>query len=241
MSQPDSPPEKPWAMTSAEALGYCRVFLWDNSCPASPVQFLQGIRAAQLRMANTYPLMTAAVWDKAHNSRFAFRRRGLQLRPPLASRIKRAEMRAVIQRVSEAKVTIGGHIKGAIQHGLVVLLAIEPADTAEDIEWLSGKIVRLRIFDDEHGVMNRSVQDVQGDILLVSQFTLFASTKKGNRPSYSRSATPEIAVPLYQAFVTRLAHDLGRPVQTGEFGAQMVVSLANDGPVTIIIDSKDRE
>jgi D-tyrosyl-tRNA(Tyr) deacylase len=150
-------------------------------------------------------------------------------------------MRAVIQRASEAKVTIGGNIKGAIQHGLVVLLAIEPEDGAEDIEWLSGKIVRLRIFDDENGVMNRSVQDVHGEILLVSQFTLFASTKKGNRPSYSRSATPQIAVPLYQAFVTRLAQDLGKPVQTGEFGAQMVVSLANDGPVTIIIDSKNRE
>src|SRR5262249_27421872 len=135
----------------------------------------------------------------------------------------------------------GGIIKGTILHGFVVLLAIEPADTAEDIEWLSGKIVRLRIFDDENGVMNRSVQDIQGEILLVSQFTLFASTKKGNRPSYSRSAAPEIAVPLYQAFVTRLAQDLGKPVQTGEFGAQMVVSLANEGPVTIIIDSKSRE
>jgi D-tyrosyl-tRNA(Tyr) deacylase len=150
-------------------------------------------------------------------------------------------MRAVIQRASEAEVTVAGNIKGAIQHGLVVLLAIEPADTAEDIEWLSGKIVRLRIFDDENGVMNRAVQDVQGEILLVSQFTLFASTKKGNRPSYSRSATPEIAVPLYEAFVTRLAQELGKPVQTGEFGAQMVVRLANDGPVTIIIDSKNRE
>jgi D-tyrosyl-tRNA(Tyr) deacylase len=118
---------------------------------------------------------------------------------------------------------------------------VEAADTTEDIEWLSGKIVRLRIFDDDNGVMNRSVQDVQGNILLVSQFTLFASTKKGNRPSYSRSAPPEIAVPLYEAFVSRLAQDLGKPVQTGEFGAQMLVGLTNDGPVTIIIDSKDRE
>ena len=122
-----------------------------------------------------------------------------------------------------------------------MLLAVEEADTAEDIEWLSGKIVRLRVFDDENGVMNRSVQDVQGGILLVSQFTLFASTKKGNRPSYSRSARPEIAVPLYQQFIARLAQDLGKPIETGEFGAEMQVSLINDGPVTIIIDSKARE
>ena len=150
-------------------------------------------------------------------------------------------MRAVIQRVDEAKVSIGGAVKGAIQHGLVVLLAVEEADTAEDIEWLSGKIVRLRVFDDDHGVMNRSVQEAGGGILLVSQFTLFASTKKGNRPSYSRSAGPEIAVPLYEQFARRLAQDLGKPIQTGEFGAHMLVGLANDGPVTIIIDSKLRE
>jgi D-tyrosyl-tRNA(Tyr) deacylase len=150
-------------------------------------------------------------------------------------------MRAVVQRVAEAKVTIAGAVKGAIQQGLLVLLAIEEADTAEDIEWLSGKIARLRVFDDEAGVMNRSVQEVQGGILLVSQFTLFASTKKGNRPSYSRSAGPEIAVPLYQKFVERLGQDLGRPIETGEFGADMLVSLSNDGPVTIIIDSKTRE
>jgi D-aminoacyl-tRNA deacylase len=150
-------------------------------------------------------------------------------------------MRAVIQRATEAKVTIDTKVTGAIQNGLVVLLAVEAADTAEDIDWLSGKIVRLRIFDDENGVMNRSVQDVGGDILLVSQFTLFASTKKGNRPSYSRSAPPEVAVPHYEQFLARLGQDLGRPIQTGEFGAHMVVSLANDGPVTIIIDSKTRE
>ena len=150
-------------------------------------------------------------------------------------------MRAVIQRVAEAKVTIGAVVKGAIQQGLVVLLAVEEPDTAEDIEWLSGKIVRLRVFNDESGVMNRSVQEVQGGILLVSQFTLFASTKKGNRPSYSRSARPEIAVPLYEQFVEKLGQDLGKPVQTGEFGAHMLVSLTNDGPVTIIIDSKIRE
>jgi|SRR6267378_620131 len=150
-------------------------------------------------------------------------------------------MRAVIQRVANAGVTINGHVKGVIARGLVVLLAVEDADTPEDIEWLSGKIVRLRIFDDECGVMNRSVREIGGDILLISQFTLFASTKKGNRPSYIRSAKPEIAVPWYEKFVARLTEDLGRPVQTGEFGAMMVVSLANDGPVTIIIDSKARE
>jgi D-tyrosyl-tRNA(Tyr) deacylase len=150
-------------------------------------------------------------------------------------------MRAVIQRVSEAKVTIAGESKGAIGKGLLVLLAVEEADMVEDIEWLSGRIVRLRIFDDEAGVMNRSVQDVQGDILLVSQFTLFASTRKGNRPSYSRSARPELAVPLYEKFIQRLEQEFGKPIQTGEFGAQMFVSLTNDGPVTIIIDSKVRE
>src|SRR5215831_15745965 len=145
-------------------------------------------------------------------------------------------MRAVIQRVSHATVTIADAAKGAIQKGLLVLLAVEEADSAEDIEWLSGKIVRLRIFDDEAGVMNRSVQDVQGDVLLVSQFTLFASTRKGNRPSYSRSARPEIAIPLYEKFIQRLQQDFGKPIQTGEFGAQMNVTLTNDGPVTIIID-----
>jgi D-tyrosyl-tRNA(Tyr) deacylase len=150
-------------------------------------------------------------------------------------------MRAVVQRVSEAKVTIDGQIKGPIQHGLVVLLAIEDTDTAEDIGWLSGKVVRLRIFDDENGIMNRSVQDVGGGILLISQFTLFASTKKGNRPSYSRSAKAEIAVPLYEQFIARLTQDLGKSVQTGEFGAHMDVSLTNNGPVTIIIDSKTPE
>ena len=122
-----------------------------------------------------------------------------------------------------------------------MLLAVEEADTAEDIEWLSGKIVRLRIFDDDSGVMNRSVQEIDGDILLVSQFTLFASTKKGNRPSYIRSARPEVAVPLYEQFHARLVQDLGKPVPTGEFGAHMEVKLVNDGPVTIIIDSKSRE
>jgi len=150
-------------------------------------------------------------------------------------------MRAVIQRVTYASVTVNGRMKGQMERGLVVLLAIEVADTRADIEWLSGKIVRLRIFDDASGVMNRSVQEIAGKILLVSQFTLFASTKKGNRPSYERSAKPGIAIPLYEEFVARLNQDLGRPVLTGEFGAMMLVTLANDGPVTIIIDSKARE
>jgi D-tyrosyl-tRNA(Tyr) deacylase len=150
-------------------------------------------------------------------------------------------MRAVIQRVSEAKVTVGGTVRGAIQGGLLVFLAVEEADAVEDIEWLSGKIVRLRIFDDENGVMNRSVQETNGGILLVSQFTLFASTRKGNRPSYVRSARPEIAVPIYQQFIARLSQEFGRPIRTGEFGADMQVSLVNNGPVTIIIDSKSRE
>jgi D-tyrosyl-tRNA(Tyr) deacylase len=150
-------------------------------------------------------------------------------------------MRAVIQRVSRASVTIANTVKSKIGPGLLVLLAVEGADASEDIEWLSGKIVRLRIFPDENWVMNRSVQDAGGEILVVSQFTLFASTHKGNRPSYSRSAPPPIAIPLYEALVQRLSADLGKPVPTGEFGADMQVELLNDGPVTIIIDSKTRE
>ena len=150
-------------------------------------------------------------------------------------------MRAVIQRVSRASVTIHNTVKGRIEKGLLVLLAVEEADGNEDIEWLSGKIVRLRVFPDDHGVMNRSVLETGGDILLISQFTLYASTRKGNRPSYSRSAGPDKAVPLYEAFVQRLSADLGKPVPTGEFGADMQVELVNDGPVTIIIDSKMRE
>ena len=150
-------------------------------------------------------------------------------------------MRAVIQRVTQASVSIGGAVKGAIQQGLMVLLAVEDADGPEDIEWLSGKIVRLRVFNDQNGVMNRSVQEIQGSILLVSQFTLFASTRKGNRPSYSRSARPEVAIPLYEQFTQRLTQDLGRPIATGEFGADMQITLVNDGPVTIIIDSRARE
>lgn len=150
-------------------------------------------------------------------------------------------MRALIQRVSEARVVIDGNVKGAISAGLLVFVAVEPADTPEDLEWLAGKITRLRIFNDDAGVMNLSVQEVQGGILVISQFTLFASTKKGNRPSYSRSAPPELAIPLYDQFVSRLAHEFGPRLQTGEFGADMKVHLVNDGPVTIMMDSKSRE
>jgi len=150
-------------------------------------------------------------------------------------------MRAILQRVSHASVLVEGTTTGSIGPGLLVLLAIEGADTLEDIEWLSGKIVRMRIFDDQNGLMNLSVQDVQGDLLLVSQFTLFASTKKGNRPSFSRSAAPDVAIPLYEKFIRQLEADLGKPIQTGRFGAHMMVSLVNEGPVTISIDSKAKE
>ena len=150
-------------------------------------------------------------------------------------------MRVVIQRVSHASVTIDGAVKSAIGWGLLVLVGIEEADGDEDIDWLSQKIVRLRIFDDENGVMNRSVQDVGGDILVVSQFTLHAMTKKGNRPSYIRAAGPAIAVPLYERFCQAVSQQLGRPVATGTFGADMKVELLNDGPVTICMDTKHKE
>ena len=150
-------------------------------------------------------------------------------------------MIAVIQRVSEAKVEIDKSIIGQINAGLLILLGIESEDGAEDISWLSKKIVNLRIFDDEDGVMNKSLLEVGGDILLVSQFTLHASTKKGNRPSYIKAARPEIAIPIYEKFKEQLESDLGRQVQTGKFGAMMQVSLCNDGPVTIIIDTKDKK
>ncbi len=150
-------------------------------------------------------------------------------------------MRAVIQRVSSASVTIAGQTRASIQHGLLVLLGIEESDSADDIEWLSGKLVRLRLFNDDQGVMNRSVQESGGEILVVSQFTLFASTKKGNRPSYIRAARPETAIPLYETFLKQLATDLGKPIASGEFGADMQVALGNDGPVTILIDTKMRE
>jgi D-tyrosyl-tRNA(Tyr) deacylase len=150
-------------------------------------------------------------------------------------------MRAVIQRVISASVTVEGRIKSAIGSGLLVLLGVEEADSAADIEWLTGKITRLRLFNDEQGVMNRSVQEAEGEILVVSQFTLFASSRKGNRPSYIRAARPEIAIPLFEQFLLRLAADLGRAVSSGEFGADMQVSLVNDGPVTLILDTKSRE
>lgn len=150
-------------------------------------------------------------------------------------------MRAVIQRVSKASVTIEGNINADIKKGLLVLIGIEDADTAEDIEWLSGKIVNLRIFDDAAGVMNESVKDKGGDIILVSQFTLHASTKKGNRPSYIKASKPEIAIPLYEKMIAQLTTDLGKPIGTGIFGADMKVELLNDGPVTIVIDSKNKE
>lgn len=150
-------------------------------------------------------------------------------------------MRIVIQRVSEASVTIDQQVAGEIQTGLLVLLGIEDADSQEDIDWLVKKLVNLRIFPDENGVMNTSVKDVDGDVLLISQFTLHASTKKGNRPSYIKAARPEIAIPMYEAFIKSLETSLGKPIQTGEFGADMKVRLLNDGPVTIGIDSKNRE
>lgn len=150
-------------------------------------------------------------------------------------------MIAVIQRVSESYVKIEGEIKGAIGLGLMVLLGIEDADTQEDIEWLSKKTVNLRIFPDDLGVMNRSILDAQGDILLISQFTLHASTKKGKRPSYIKAAKPDYAIPMYEQFIKGLEAELGKKIQTGEFGADMKVLLVNDGPVTIIIDSKNRQ
>ena len=150
-------------------------------------------------------------------------------------------MRAVIQHVSKASVTINNRITDQIGYGLLILLGIEEADTQEDIDWLCGKITRLRIFGDDNGVMNLSVQDVDGEMLVVSQFTLHASTKKGNRPSYIKAAKPDFAIPMYEKFVIKLEDETGKSVKTGEFGAMMEVGLVNDGPVTIIIDSKNRE
>lgn len=150
-------------------------------------------------------------------------------------------MRAVIQRVSSASVTIDGQVTAQIGLGLVVLLGIEHDDTAEDGAWLAGKIVQMRIFSDSEGKMNLSALDVSGDILVVSQFTLHASTKKGNRPSFLRAARPEVAIPLYESFIAQLEAGLGRPVQRGVFGADMKVALVNDGPVTIWIDSRGKE
>lgn len=150
-------------------------------------------------------------------------------------------MRAVIQRVSEAIVAVDQKIEGEIAEGLLIFLGIVPEDTSEDLEWLSQKIVNLRIFDDNRGVMNLSLKEQNGAALVISQFTLHAQTKKGNRPSYIKAARQDIAIPLYQQFIIQLENDLGKEIQTGIFGANMQVSLLNDGPVTLIIDSKNRE
>ena len=150
-------------------------------------------------------------------------------------------MRAVIQRVQHASVTIGGKVKSAIGHGFLILLGICDEDTSEDAEWLVKKVSALRVFDDENGVMNVDIHGVGGEALVVSQFTLFASYKKGNRPSWFRAARHEISVPLYEEFCTRLSEALGKPVGTGEFGAEMKVELLNDGPVTICMDTKNKE
>jgi len=149
-------------------------------------------------------------------------------------------MIAVIQRVTRASVTINHHVKSQIGLGLLVLVGIEDADTQEDIDWLAAKLINLRIFEDEQGVMNVGVKDVGGDVIIVSQFTLHASTKKGNRPSYIKAAKPEVAIPLYEKFIAAVQLELGKPVQTGEFGADMKVELINDGPVTILIDTKNK-
>ena len=149
-------------------------------------------------------------------------------------------MIAVVQRVSSASVTIDGAVKSSIAKGLMILVGIEDADGADDIEWLASKIVNLRIFNDEHGVMNINVKDMGGELLVVSQFTLHASTKKGNRPSYLKASKPDVAIPLYGKFVAALGAQLDKPVQTGEFGADMKVALVNDGPVTIVIDTKNK-
>lgn len=150
-------------------------------------------------------------------------------------------MRVVIQRVSEASVTINGSVKSSIATGFMILLGIEETDNQEDIDWLCKKITALRVFDDEQGVMNKSILDIHGEILLISQFTLMASTKKGNRPSYIRAAKPTISIPLYEQFCKTLTEVFGKPIGTGEFGADMKVSLINDGPVTICIDTKNKE
>lgn len=150
-------------------------------------------------------------------------------------------MRVVLQRVSEASVTINGNVKSQIGQGLLILLGIEAEDSVEDIDWLCGKISRMRIFNDANGVMNESLLQVDGEALVVSQFTLHASTKKGNRPSYIKAAGPDTAIPLYEQFVERLEKELGKEVGTGEFGADMKVALLNDGPVTIVVDSRNRE
>jgi len=150
-------------------------------------------------------------------------------------------MRAVIQRVSEASCHVNGAVTGLIKQGFVVLLGIEEADDRDDVAWLAQKIANLRVFGDENGLMNRSIQDIGGNVLLISQFTLFAQTKKGNRPSFIRAARPDKAIPLYEAMVAELSARLGKPIATGVFGADMKVSLVNDGPVTIVMDTKDKD
>ena len=157
------------------------------------------------------------------------------------SKFKSSNMRIVIQRVSHASVTIEGEVKSAIRQGYLILLGIEESDTSEDVDWLVRKVIGLRVFDDENHVMNRSIMDINGEILVISQFTLFASYKKGNRPSWLRAAKHEISVPLYEEFCKKLSDALGKPVGTGEFGADMKVDLLNDGPVTIMMDTHNME
>lgn len=159
----------------------------------------------------------------------------------LHSKFKSSNMRIVIQRVSHASVTIEGEVKSAIRQGYLILLGIEESDTSEDVDWLVRKVIGLRVFDDENHVMNRSIMDINGEILVISQFTLFASYKKGNRPSWLRAAKHEISVPLYEEFCKKLSDALGKPVGAGEFGADMKVDLLNDGPVTIMMDTHNKE
>lgn len=157
------------------------------------------------------------------------------------SKFKSSNMRIVIQRVSHASVTIEGEVKSAIRQGYLILLGIEESDTSEDVDWLVRKVIGLRVFDDENHVMNRSIMDINGEILVISQFTLYASYKKGNRPSWLRAAKHEISIPLYEEFCKKLSDALGKPVGTGEFGADMKVDLLNDGPVTIMMDTHNKE
>ena len=157
------------------------------------------------------------------------------------SKFKSSNMRIVIQRVSHASVTIEGEVKSAIRQGYLILLGIEESDTSEDVDWLVRKVIGLRVFDDENHVMNRSIMDINGEILVISQFTLFASYKKGNRPSWLRAAKHEISIPLYEEFCKKLSDALGKPVGTGEFGADMTVEVLNDGPVTIMMDTHNKE
>lgn len=157
------------------------------------------------------------------------------------SNVKTKIMKAVIQRVSSASVTIHNQVVANIQNGLLVLVGFETADSKEDLDWMTSKIANLRIFDDENHVMNLSLKEVDGEIIIVSQFTLHAATKKGNRPSYLKAAKPEIAIPLYESFIQKMESELGKKIQTGQFGADMKVALLNDGPVTILIDTKNKE